>query len=100
MRSLSPLPSGYVRPSRRRAPFAGLTGPTRFVAEGLAVLLGQVARLGRALARGWAQRRERARTLDQLAALSDHVLKDVGLERRSLQSAVIDIERGVDPRRR
>ncbi|MGF1611381.1 MAG: DUF1127 domain-containing protein [Kiloniellales bacterium] len=99
MRSLTPMPSGYVRPRRATLSLAQLPGPARVTVGTFAGLCGEALRLGLRLTREIIRRHERARLEHTLTRLSDHALKDIGLERSGIPSAVMDIERGIDPRR-
>lgn len=99
MRSLTPMPSGFVRPRRAGPTFAQLPGPARSFVEGIAALGGETFRLARSVTREIVRRHEQARMVHTLSHLSDHALKDIGLERNTIRSAAMDIQRGVDPRR-
>ena len=68
-------------------PFAGLTAPTGFIAEGLLAVGDGIAELIQGLGR-W--RRERC-TVTELSALSDHLLADLGLERADIPVLARDL---------
>jgi len=97
---IPPVPSGYVRQRRAAASIARSRGAFRPLAEAIVRAFDAVAGFVRRVSRLAAQRRERARMVGELSALSNHTLKDIGIERSGIRSAVLDIERGVDPRAR
>lgn len=99
MRSLTPLPSGFVRPRRTGAALAQRFGPAGALIEGIATLCREAVRLVFSSGRTLIRRYRRAQMAHTLVHLSDHTLRDIGLERSKIASAVMEIERGVDPRR-
>ncbi len=89
-----------IEPNYRAVPFVELVAPMKFVADGIFIVAGGIARsllrLGLALQRNY----ERHRTVRELQSLPDATLKDIGLDRLSIRRAALDIEKGLDPRNR
>ena len=97
---IPPVPSGYVRRRSTAEAFAQSLGPFRHLVPALAKAFAAVARVASRLSWNMERRRERARMVGELASLSDHTLRDIGIDRSGIRSAVLDIEKGVDPRAR
>ena len=97
---IPPVPSGYVRRRGTAASFVQSLGPLRPLAQVLLRAFEGLAHGARRFSWHTARRRERARMVGELASLSDHTLRDIGIERSGIRSAVLDIEKGVDPRAR
>lgn len=97
---IPPVPSGYVRQRRPSDSFADSLGPLRPLAVAVVRGLHRLAGLAKRLSHAAAQRRQRAIMVGELASLSDHTLRDIGIDRSAIRSAVLDIEKGVDPRAR
>lgn len=91
--------SYLVEPHFRALPFAGLVASVRFLSDGFLFVATGLARRLSAVVGLSRRRHEHKKTVRALHSLSDHVLSDIGIERGSIERAVRDIERGVDPRR-
>jgi uncharacterized protein YjiS (DUF1127 family) len=76
--------SAHAEIKSTAVPFAGLTGPAGFVAEGVLAAVTSVADLFHGLAQ-W--RREQA-LVRELSALSDHQLEDIGIARDKIPALV------------
>ena len=76
-------------------PFAEVFGPLSFVADGVIAAFQETASILRAVAEGFSRRRRIRRTVRELAALDDHTLRDIGLNRSSIVSTahMLEVER-------
>lgn len=95
---IPPVPSGYVRQRGTAASFAQSLGPFRRLAHAIVQVFATVAQVVRRISWDAVRRHERAHMVGELASLSDHTLRDIGIDRSGIRSAVLDIEKGVDPR--
>lgn len=78
----------YATGAGHGVPFAGLVEPTRFVGEAIFDASQAIARVA---ARGFEAIVKQVRvhtTVNELSTLSDHVLKDIGIDRPEIESLV------------